>query len=124
MPATSVGVVSSSTDGAAPPSEKFAFPKLAKIFVPLPSLASTDPEEKVNGADPAAFTLKLIAIIFPDEPVKPGFKAIPSKFTVPAKLENEGSCTHKLIIELLLERETTCNLSAGNEITPEAAFIA
>jgi len=30
-------------------------------------------------------------MILPLEPVNPGFKTMPSKFTVPAELEKEGS---------------------------------
>ena len=94
------------------------------MLVPLPSLANTEPEENVTGADPTAFVLKLTVIILPAEPVNPGFKTMPSKFTVPSVLENAGSCTHKLKIEPLLEREITSNLSGGKEISPDAAFIA
>ena len=49
---------------------------------------------------------------------------MPSKLTVPALLENEGSAGHREKIEPALEIETTSSLSNGNETTPEAAFIA
>jgi len=94
------------------------------MFVPLPSLARAEASEKVREALPAAFVLKVMLMALPLEPVNPGFKTIPSKFIVPAELEKDGSWTHKLKIEPLLESESTANLSVGKEITPEAAFIA
>ena len=91
--------------------------------MPYPSFASTEPEEKLRIAVPAAFTLKLTVISFPLAPVNPGLSAMPSKLTVPALLENDGYWTQRVKIEPVLESETTSNLSLGNEITPEAAFI-
>jgi len=92
--------------------------------VPAPSLAKTEPEENVRVACPWALALKLMVIIFPLAPVNPGFITMPSKFIVPALLEKFGSCTHKLKIEPLFEREITSNLSEGKEITPPTAFMA
>jgi len=127
VPETAEGAVVSGTAGAvgATPSKlNQALPKLVKIFVPLPSFANAKPEEKVNGALLAALTVKVIVMALPFEPVKPGFKTMPSKFTVPAEFENDGSCTQRVKIEPVLEREVTSSLSLGNEITPDAAFIA
>src|SRR3989344_120791 len=90
-PATSVGVMISGAPGRTRPIEKLASPNQVKIFVPLPSLASAEPEEKVKGALPAALVRKVIVIALPLAPVKPGFKTIPSKLTVPAELEEDGS---------------------------------
>ena len=124
VPAISAGVTVSGAPDCIVPIEKLASPIPVKIFVPLPSLASAEPEEKIRDALPAALVLKVIVMALPLEPVKPGFKTMPSKFTVPAELENDGSCTQRVKIEPVLEREVISNLSAGNEITPDAAFSA
>src|SRR3989344_9623133 len=124
-PANSDGVIDSPAPGwVVPPKLNCAFPKLAKIFVPLPSLAKTEPEEKLRTAAPAAFTLKFIVMAFPAAPIKPGLRTMPSKVTAPAELENDGSCTQRVKTEPIFEIETTSSLSGGKEITPEAAFIA
>ena len=101
-----------------------AVPKPFNIFVPFPSFAKTDPEEKLIAAVPACLALKFMISTLPTAPVKPGFNTIPSKLTVPAAFEKDGSCTHKLIIEPVLEIEATSNLSLGNKTTPAAAFMA
>ncbi len=95
-----------------------------KIFVPVPSFAKTEPEEKLKFAVPAVFVLKVIVRILPLAPVYPGFNTMPSKLTVPALFENDGSCTQREKIDPVFERETTSSLSHGKEITPEAAFMA
>ena len=59
-------------------------------IVPLPSLASTEPEEKDKVEVPVAFTLKTTLMILPAAPVNPGLKATPWKFTEPALLSKLG----------------------------------
>src|SRR3989338_5744975 len=124
-PVNSTGVTDSGAPiSTAPPKLNCAFPKPIRILVPWPSLASTEPEEKLRRAVPAAFTLKFIVISFPLAPVNPGLSAMPSKLIVPAELENDGSCTHKPKIDTVFERAVTSSLSCGKVMTPEAAFIA
>ena len=77
--------------GFAATSENDALPRPFKISVPLPSLARTEPEEKLTLAAPDDIDLKFIVIIRPLEPVNPGLGIIPSKLTVPLLLENDGS---------------------------------
>ena len=90
-PAISEGVIASGAPGLTAPRVKFAVPKLVKIFVPLPSLASAEPDEKLIGAMPGAVTGKVTLKIVPEAPVNPGFNTIPSKFAVPAELKEAGS---------------------------------
>src|SRR3989338_3862705 len=124
-PVNSTGVTDSGAPvSTAPPKLNCAFPKSIRIFVPWPSLASAEPEEKLRIAVPAALTLKFAVINFPLVPLNPGLSAMPSKLTVPALLENDGSCTHKLKMEPVFESEVTSNLSWGKVMMPEAAFIA
>jgi len=92
--------------------------------VPVPSFARTEPEEKLRFACPAFRARKVMARIFPEAPVYPGLSAIPSKLTVPALFENDGSTGHKERMDPCLEMETTSSLSHGNDTTPETAFIA
>lgn len=99
-------------------------PGVDKRFVPRPSFASTELEEKERVAAPVERALNVTVIILPFAPVNPGFKTIPSKLTVPALFENDGSRTQRETIDPACESETTSSVSAGNEITPEAAFIA
>src|SRR3989338_5064849 len=80
--------------GTAPARLNCASPKLAKILVPCPSLASTVPEEKLREAEPAVFTLKFIVSNFPLAPVNPGLSAMPSKLTMPALFESIRSEEH------------------------------
>ena len=54
-----------------------------RIFVPVPSLAKTEPEEKFRLACPALRARKVIVRIFPLVPVYPGLSTMPSKETVP-----------------------------------------
>ena len=61
------------------------------MFVPLPSFANIEPEEKIIAVVPAALALKFIVMIFPALPVNPGFRTMPSKLIAPALLENDGS---------------------------------
>ena len=94
------------------------------MLVPKPSLAKMAADEKVRLAPPAALTLKLMVKIRPPEPVKPGFKTMPSKLTAPEVLEKPGSETQRLIRLPLLESEITSSLSWGKLMTPETAFRA
>src|SRR3990167_7012090 len=49
---------------------------------------------------------------------------IPSKLTVPALFEKDGSAGQRERMDPCLEIETTSSLSHGNDTTPETAFIA
>ena len=95
-----------------------------RIFVPVPSFAKTEPEEKLRFAVPELLARKVIVRILPLEPIYPGFNTIPSKLAVPALLEKDGSAGQREKMEPVFEIETTSSLSHGNETTPEAAFIA
>src|SRR3989344_739138 len=105
-------------------SVKIATRRPFKIFVPVPSLAKTDPDEKLRFAIPELLTRNVIVRIFPLAPIYPGFNTIPSKLTVPALFEKDGSAGQRERMDPCLEIETTSSLSHGNDTTPETAFIA
>jgi hypothetical protein len=105
---------------------KSAVSEASKIFVPLPSFANTAPSVNEIGASPVAIARKTIPMTIPSVPTNPGLSAIPAKCTLPPDklFEKDGSCTHNVMIESVFETESACSLSAGNETSPDAAFIA
>jgi len=94
------------------------------MFAPVPSFAKTEPEEKLTFTCPVFRARKVSVRIFPEAPIYPGLSTMPSKLTVPALLENDGSAGHREKIDPCLEMDTTSSLSHGKDTTPEAAFIA
>ena len=101
---------------------KVALSRLFKILVPWPSLAKTEPDAKPIEAEPEPTTLKFTVTILPLEPVNPGLGTTPSKLAVPREFEKDGSLTHKETMEPDFDTEVACNLSVGNETTPERAL--
>src|SRR3989344_3259735 len=129
MPSEFPATIGVSVCGAGIVSPELASVKTAtrrpfKIFAPVPSLAKTEPDEKLKFAAPALRTRKVIVRIFPEAPVYPGFSTTPSKLTVPALFEKDGSAGQREKIEPVFEMDTTSSLSHGKDTTPDAAFIA
>src|SRR3989344_1985561 len=73
------------------------------IFALVPSFAKTEPEEKLTFAVPELRARKVMVRIFPFAPVYPGLSTIPSKLTVPALFEKDGSAGHREKIDPCLE---------------------
>src|SRR3989338_3933689 len=120
------GVSACGGDGASPAlvSVKTATRRPFRMFAPVPSFAKTEPEEKLTFTCPIFRARKVSVRIFPEAPIYPGLSTMPSKLTVPALLENDGSAGHREKIDPCLEMDTTSSLSHGKDTTPEAAFIA
>lgn len=82
------------------------------------------PSVTLSFATPEPSALNVIDKAVPLEPSNPGVGSPPLNFIVPLSLENVGSCTQNLKIELAFEILTTLKSSVGKEIVPSAALMA
>src|SRR3989344_8620158 len=94
-----------------------------RISVPRPSFSLTAELEKTIDATPTFFALKMIEIIWPLLPQKPGFGTPPLNVTWPMLFEKLGFSTHKEKMDDLLSKETTSNKSLGKLTILSALFI-